>query len=281
MGTVSPTPASAAAWDLAVPSLDQAMPGVRMAGFSGCAPHVLDLRIVPYPAVTMFVDFGDGALVDGAGARHMGGGVVGLAPDGMRTVGRDVDCLQIRLSPLVARAVLGDLPESGTTVLSLDEIWGPDAAQLRELLHAAPSWHARFATTQNALARRRDAGPDIDPEVAYAWKQMMLQRGQVRVEQLAEQVGWSRKRFWSRFRTQIGLTPKRASQLVRFDTAAHRLAAGHNAADVAIGCGYSDQSHLHRDARTFVGLTPTAIADAPWLDVDDIVWPARRRPAEG
>ncbi|GAA3389629.1 hypothetical protein GCM10020369_40490 [Cryptosporangium minutisporangium] len=36
--------------------------------------------------------------------------------------------------------------------------------------------------------------------------------------------------------------------------------------------GYADQSHLHRDVRTFAGTTPTAVAAAPWLAVDDVAW---------
>ena len=55
---------------------------------------------------------------------------------------------------------------------------------------------------------------------------------------------WSRKRLLSRFRSQIGLNPKRALQLIRFDVAAHRLAAGHSPAAAAAAGGYVDQSHL-------------------------------------
>jgi AraC-like DNA-binding protein len=96
--------------------------------------------------------------------------------------------------------------------------------------------------------------------------------GQVRVEQLAAELGWSRKRLWARFRSQIGLTPKRAAQLVRFDHAAHRLAAGHSAAQVAAESGYADQSHLNREVMAFAGVTPTAVAVAPWLAVDPVAW---------
>ena len=81
--------------------------------------------------------------------------------------------------------------------------------------------------------------------------------------------------FMSRYRSQIGITPKRAAQLIRFDHAAHRLAAGDSR---CAGCGrngYADQSHLHRACTAFAGVTPTALAAAPWLAVDDIAWAAR------
>ncbi|MEO3858261.1 helix-turn-helix domain-containing protein [Acrocarpospora sp. B8E8] len=94
----------------------------------------------------------------------------------------------------------------------------------------------------------------------------------MRVDGLANEVGWSRKRLWSRFRSQLGITPKRAARLVRFDHAAHLLAAGHAAAGVAES-GYVDQPHRHREVKAFAGLTPTAVAVAPWLAIDDVAWP--------
>ncbi|MFI0263630.1 helix-turn-helix domain-containing protein [Streptomyces sp. NPDC017056] len=73
------------------------------------------------------------------------------------------------------------------------------------------------------------------------------------MEPLAAEVGWSRKRLWARLRYQIGLTPRCAAQLVRFDPAAHRLAACLSPGSVAAESGYADQSHLHRDVMTFTG----------------------------
>ncbi|MFK0238117.1 hypothetical protein [Streptomyces vinaceus] len=40
----------------------------------------------------------------------------------------------------------------------------------------------------------------------------MTHRGGVGVEQLAAEVGWSRKRLWSRFRSRIGLSRKCAAR---------------------------------------------------------------------
>jgi AraC-like DNA-binding protein len=246
-----------------------------MAGFSDRAKDLIDLQVVPYPAVTIFIDLGDEIRVDHArGQQQRGSLAIGLAPSGVRARGRDIECLQVRLSPVVAHAVLGASAELGQTVAALDDLWGRDAVRTQEQLRAARSWDERFAIAEAALSRRHQAGRAADPEVAFAWGQMVTSRGRVRVEQLAAEVGWSRKRLWSRFRSQIGLTPKRAAQLIRFDHAAHRLAAGHSAALVAAESGYADQSHLHRDVKTFAGVTPTAVAAEPWLAVDDIAWAA-------
>jgi AraC-like DNA-binding protein len=172
----------------------------------------------------------------------------------------------------VAHAVLGASAELDGAVVSFEDLWGREAAHTEEQLHATKSWDKRFAIVEGALVRRHRAGRAVDPEVAFVWRRTVTSLGTARVEQLADEAGWSRKRLWSRFRSRIGVGPKRAAQLVRFDHAVHRLAAGRSAALVAAEFGYVDQSHLHRDVRAFTGVTPKAVADAPWLAVDDVAW---------
>jgi AraC-like DNA-binding protein len=273
---------AAAVWDIATPSRPGRLPAVSMAGFRETATDGVDLRVVPYPAVTVVVDFGDGPLVldDATGRQQRGSVAAGVAPGGLRVRGRGIECLQVRLSPVVAHAMLGGgTGEAGGTVIALDDLWGRDALRIEERLRAAGSWDDRFAIAEDVLARRLRADRAAAPEVAFAWEQIVTSQGQVRVEQVAAEIGWSRKRLWSRFRSQIGLTPKRAAQLVRFDHAAHRLAAGHGAAMVAAESGYVDQSHLHREAIAFAGVPPSAVAVAPWLAVDDVAWGASEHPS--
>jgi len=250
-----------------------------MAGFSDRATSRVEVELVPHPAVTVLFDLGDQPLTIEYGSGQQRGGcyVAGLAPYGARGHGQagGFGCLQLRLSPVVAHAVLGATSELGGAVTALDDLWGHDAVRIQERLRTAGSWDDRFEIVEAALGRRLQAGRAVDPEVAFCWKRMVAGRGQARVELLAAEVGWSRKRLWSRFRSQIGLTPKRAAQLVRFDHAGHRLAAGHRAATVAADSGYADQSHLHRDVMTFTGMTPANLANAPFLAVDDVAWPAR------
>ncbi|MFF8401122.1 helix-turn-helix domain-containing protein [Streptomyces sp. NPDC015684] len=274
----------AAVWGVESPRRPSRVDGVTMAGF-----HVRDLqalRIVPHPAVTLLLDFGAGSpVIDGAGGRQRLGSVVagpGLGSAGaVLARGENVECVQVRLSPVVAGAILGTSPaELDGVVVSLDDLWGRAASRIREQLGEVSAWQDRFALTDALLARRQEAGPPVDPEVAWAWHRIVAGHGLARVDELAAEVGWSRKRLWSRFRSQLGLPPKRAAKLVRFDHAAHRLVAGEGAARVAADAGYADQSHLHRDVLEFTGATPASVARERFLAVDDIAWPGVR-PAPG
>ncbi|WP_433444799.1 helix-turn-helix domain-containing protein [Nonomuraea sp. CA-141351] len=268
----------AAVWDVASPQRPSRVAGVTMAGF-----RVRDLdalRMVPHPAVTLLVEFGTGSpVVDYTAGRQQRGSVVagpGLGSEGpVRARGENVECVQVRLSPVIARAVLGASPaDLDGAVIALDDLWGREASRIREQLGDVSSWQDRFALMDTLLARRHEAGPPVDPEVAWAWHRIAGSRGLARVDGLAAEVGWSRKRLWSRFRSQLGLPPKRAAKLVRFDHAAHRLVAGEGPAQVAADAGYADQSHLHRDVVAFTGATPATVAGEPFLAVDDIAWPS-------
>ncbi|MEU1737616.1 helix-turn-helix domain-containing protein [Streptosporangium sp. NPDC020145] len=273
----------AAVWDVACPRRPSRVAGVTMAGFR--VRDLDTLRMVPHPAVTLLLEFGAGSpVLDGAAGQQQRGSVVagpGLGSGGaVLARGENVECVQVRLSPVIAGAVLGVSPaDLDGAVVSLGDLWGREASRIRERLCDAPSWQDRFALTDALLVRRYEAGPPVDPEVAWAWHRIVGSRGLTRVDGLAAEVGWSRKRLWSRFRSQLGLPPKRAVRLVRFDHAAHRLVAGEGAAQVAADAGYADQSHLHRDVMAFTGTTPATVAGEPFLAVDDIAWPGREAPA--
>ncbi|MFJ2900008.1 helix-turn-helix domain-containing protein [Streptomyces sp. NPDC087218] len=243
-------------WEIERPPRTATLPGVDMAGFRIHGDSPVELRAIPHPAVTVAVEFGDRPFdIHGAADRMRSESLAaGLAFSAFQVCAEGIECVQIRLSPLVAHPVLGvPLAELSGNVILLDDLWGRDTPRLRERLHHARTWPERFALIDAELSTRFHAGRTTDPEVARA--------------------GWSRQRMWSRFGSQIGLTPKRAAMLVRFDHAVHRMVRGHALARVAADCGYADQSHLHHDIRAFSGTTPTAAASEPWLTVDETAWP--------
>jgi AraC-like DNA-binding protein len=261
-------------WDITCPRRPSGVPGITMAGFRDRGITPPGLRLIPHPAVTLVLVFGGTIAVQDATGRHQQGSfVTGLGfGEALRALRADAfECLQVRLSPPAAHAVLGgavaDLDDS---VVTLEELWGRDAARLGDRLSEPGSWADRFALADAWLTRL--ATSSVDPEVAWAWRRIAATRGRVRIEHLAAELGWSRKRLWSRFHAQIGLRPKRAARLVRFDHAVHDLVAGQDVASVAAERGYTDQSHLHRDVLAFTGLTPGTVVHEPFLAVDELAW---------
>ncbi|MEW1690668.1 helix-turn-helix domain-containing protein [Streptomyces sp. NPDC091263] len=274
-------------FDVVAPRPTARLPGISMAGFRQHVPAHADITMVAHPSVTLLVDLSDSECLvyDAHRQRGRGSVLIGLLPGDLRTGGPVGECLQIRLEPVAAAAVLGASNELSGTVVALEDFWGRDAGRAEETLRAAGSWDERFAIAAEFLGRRLGTHPPVDPEVAHTWRRIRAGRGLMRVDGLADEVGWSRKRLSARSRSQLGITPKRVARLVRFDHAAHLLAAGHPAAGVAAESGYADQSHLHREVRAFAGLTPAAVAVAPWLAIDHVAWPSssptRRRACDG
>jgi transcriptional regulator GlxA family with amidase domain len=78
-----------------------------------------------------------------------------------------------------------------------------------------------------------------------------------------DETGWSRRHVTEHFRRQLGVSPKAYARLLRFEHARALLAElpsqpQRTVADVAIGAGYYDQSHLTRDFAAMAGMTPGA-----------------------
>jgi AraC-like DNA-binding protein len=190
------------------------------------------------------------------------------------------------VSPLGARTLLG-VPAGELASIDVDgmDVLGSLASEIQDRLLAAATWPDRFAVLDELLLARMGAGaeaaghragalvgrpgrggsgvPGISPEVGYAWRRLLATGGRSSVADLAAETGWSERHLRSRFRREIGLTPKAAARVVRFARAhrsLRRLAgAGERPAlaELAVGCGYYDQAHLDREFRALAGCPPT------------------------
>jgi AraC-like DNA-binding protein len=138
----------------------------------------------------------------------------------------------------------------------LAELLGPLASELHERMRAATDWPARFAVLDHALGARLEIDQRPPAEVCRAWQRLLASSGTVSIRALAEEVGWSERHLANKFRTEVGLSPKSAARVIRFQRA-RRLVGLRAGADVAAECGYFDQAHLARDFVAFSGLSPT------------------------
>jgi AraC-like DNA-binding protein len=174
--------------------------------------------------------------------------------------------IQLAMSPLGARALLG-LPAGELASVDLHgvDVLGPCVGRLRERVRAASGWAGRFAVLDEFLLRRLDANPAAlpRPEVVRAWRRILGTGGAEPIAALAREVGWSARRLSGQFATEIGLSPKAAARVVRFDAARRALhngfAEGRDLAlaELAAEAGYFDQAHLARDFTGFAGCPPS------------------------
>ena len=128
-------------------------------------------------------------------------------------------------------------------------------------LEDAPTWDARFDLLDREIGSRISMATRPSSEVLCTWKRIIDSDGLVTIRSLVEETGWSQKHLISQFREHIGLAPKMFARVIRFGRAVDRLRQRSHASltDLALDCGYYDQSHFDRDFRAFAGVTPTEL----------------------
>jgi AraC-like DNA-binding protein len=219
-------------------------------------------RGLPSPYLTLIFTMDDPLVVaahpdprqtPGRFAALLGG--LHLAPALITHPGRQSG-VQVAVHPVGCRALLG-LPAAelaGLDVPAAAVLGERFVGETRERLCAAPDWPARFAVLDTKLGELLRDTP-ASTRIGYAYRQ--LTDHNVVIADLAAEVGWSGRHLTGRFQAEVGLRPKEAARVARFDRARRALRPGIRLADVAAAQGYADQSHLVRDFQAFAGCSPT------------------------
>jgi AraC-like DNA-binding protein len=185
--------------------------------------------------------------------------------------------VQLTLHPVGVRRLLG-VPASDLPVDSWDarDLLGREVERVVEELHAAPDWPGRYAVVGRFLLRlaaRAERGTSHhgpSPEVEEAWR-LLTGPAPRAVADVADTVGYSRRRLTQLLAAETGHGPKTVQRLARFDAARREVVAatagGSSLAQVAARTGYYDQSHLVRDFHEFAGLGPSAWLAAEFPNV--------------
>lgn len=190
--------------------------------------------------------------------------------------------IQLQVHPHAARKLFG-LPAGELACVDDDAatVLGRRADRIRERLVAAATWSERFAVLDEELGAlaARDRGGEPPRAVVNAWDLLRRSRGGVPIASLADAVGYSDRRLATLFDAEIGLSPKTAARVIRFDRARRAVAASApgRLGVIAAEHGYSDQSHLVRDFVAFAGRSPTR-----WLaeEFGNVQAAARRPPPD-
>ena len=176
--------------------------------------------------------------------------------------------IELDMTPAGARSLLGvPAGELRSSVVSLDELVGRNAAAVLEGLDQARTWPERFLLLHRFLAARVDRLRPARPELENAWRLIVCSGGTRRVSAIADAVGWGRRHLHESFVVEFGLSPKELARVTRFHRSKEMLRRAPEAtlAEVAAATGYSDQSHLDREWNRLAGGAPSRLIKADEL----------------
>jgi AraC-like DNA-binding protein len=148
--------------------------------------------------------------------------------------------------------------------VALCDIWGSRAGTLRDRLREVSSPQARLQYLEQFLCARfadklvRHAS-SRSAEIDFALRHFESAPNIASVRETARQIGWSERRFSQVFREQVGLAPKVWCRIQRFQRVVRQLHTGDDIcwAELALDCGYYDQSHFANEFRAFSGVDAT------------------------
>lgn len=172
-----------------------------------------------------------------------------------------LDILGVRFRPGAIPAFV-DVPADEVTdgIVPLDRLWGPAGRDLYDRLRAAKRTAQRGALLDRALLARLAERGDTDAVTLAAAGLMERSGGRMRVDDFARATGMGARQLERRFLAAVGIPPKTACRVVRFQVALARLHADPGAplTRIALLAGYHDQAHLTRDFTAFAGESPGA-----------------------
>jgi len=135
-------------------------------------------------------------------------------------------------------------------------LWGGRAREVRERLLAADGPEARLLLLEHLLLPLLRRFEFRHAAVSHALA--AFRRGPRRIADVVDETGLSPRHFIRLFNDEVGLTPKSFCRIRRFQRTVALLHRRQivDWAEMALACGYCDQSHMIHDFRDFAGLSP-------------------------
>ena len=258
------------------------------------APHVAHKRerVLPTGRVQVILNLARDYMVDcSEDGSPDGSGHHPVAPElviGARSVYEVVDSSDMADLIGIVFAAGGFSPFAGDAVdlfsnrnWRLEDLWGAQARALRDRLREIPGPYAKLRCLEKFLLERFSArlvragsvrtGSVRSDAVGYALGCFGRVPAMATVSEVARSTGWSERRFSQVFREEVGFTPKMWCRIQRFQRTVERLHAGVEIpwAELALDCGYYDQSHFANEFRAFSGIDATtysSLRGRPWAN---------------
>ena len=238
-----------------VPELRDRVAKIRWGYESIPAAAPVQERMVPDGSIQLLFDLAP-AGPDGVRAMVLG---ATSEPAVLQLAGR-IEHMAVDLCPGAVTALFG-LParELSGQEVALGDLWGARAVEVRDRLLETRDPTGRIQVVSRALVdafARSDS--EIPRAVGEALRRITRAGGNLRIGALAAGLGITDRRLEQLFHWHVGLSPKMACRMARFRATIEALTgrSRRSWADLALDCGFSDQSHLVNGIRAFTGLPP-------------------------
>jgi AraC-like DNA-binding protein len=202
---------------------------------------------------------------------------------GARSIYEFIDCADMADLIGIVFEPAGFAPFAGDAVdlfsnrnWTLEDIWGCAAPRLRDRLRELSGPQEKLGCLEQFLFER--FAPLLTRQnaarfgaVRFALNRFEHAPALTTVRDVARSTGWSERRFSQVFREEVGFSPKVWCRIQRFQQTVQRLHAGADVpwAELALDCGFYDQSHFANEFKAFSGIDATtysALRAKPWAN---------------
>ncbi|AOK90577.1 AraC family transcriptional regulator [Paenibacillus polymyxa] len=145
----------------------------------------------------------------------------------------------------------------------LEDLWPESIAVIGERIMEAQNFNERVRIMDEylnqLLLRQRTNDCDLMKNLLH---RIFVSGGSVEVRELAEREAISERQLNRKFGQWIGISPKKFSEVVRFQSVLHSIQSGGGLdwTELALKHSFFDQAHLIRDFRRFYGDSPLTAA---------------------
>ena len=162
--------------------------------------------------------------------------------------------------PIESSELTGKMLEEDKTLKSLVD-------SIRHILEKKNPFHEKLQRVEEAMEKRFNADFTIKPIIEKATRHILSVHGNFNVSTFCREYKIHKSTLEKYFLTYVGLRPKEFASIVRFNYAHSKLRNGkaNSLTQLALECGYYDQSHMIKDFKRFSNSSPSKFIKANYL----------------
>ena len=146
-------------------------------------------------------------------------------------------------------------------LIALDAVLGSTARELHSRIADAPTAADGVSQVEAILLTRLSRFRRHDEAALKAIALILRAGGCLSIDTLAREMGVNSRTLDRTFNTRVGLPPKTLCRIVRFQKIFQMIERQKSSPDwvqIALDCGYYDQSHFIKEFKVFAGKEPTS-----------------------